>query len=88
MKLLKKDEKTVHGYTAIPSLWQAPEAGEAMRSQDGMVLLVQAGYDRGKAIEETLRLLGQLEVSVDAMVLVEANDSLSRQYTGIRKRKV
>lgn len=88
VKLLEKMEKAVHGYTAIPSLWQAPEAGEAMRSQDGMVLLVQAGYDRGKAIEETLRLLGQLELSVDAMVLVEANDRLIRQYTGIGKRKV
>lgn len=71
-------------YTAIPSLWQAPEACEAMRSQDGMVLLVQADCDRGKAIEETLRLLGQMEIPVDAMILVEADDRLNRHYTGVR----
>lgn len=89
VKALEKVETAVlsgdisQRYTAIPSLWQAPEAGEAMHSQDGMVLLVQAGYDRGKAIEETLRLLRQLEVSVDAMVLVDADDRLIRQYTGL-----
>lgn len=82
-KLLEKVEKTV-SCTAIPSLWQAPEAGEAMRSQDGMVLLVQADCDRGKAIEETLRLLRQLEISVDAMVLVGADDRLNRYYTKVR----
>lgn len=73
-------------YTAIPSLWQAPEAGEAMRGYEGIVLLVEADNDCGKAIEETLRLLGQLEVSVDAMVLVEADDRLIRHYTGIRRQ--
>lgn len=83
VKLLEKGEKPVT-YTAIPSLWQAPEAGEALRSQDGILLLVQADYDRGKAIEETLRLLQQLEVSVDAMVLVEADDRLIRHYTRVR----
>lgn len=67
-------------YTAIPSLHQAPEAGEALRRQEGILLLVQADADRGKAIEETLRLLGQLEVSVDAMVLAEADSRLIRRY--------
>ncbi len=67
-------------YTAIPSLHQAPEAGEALCSQEGILLLVQADADRGKSIEETLRLLGQLEVNVDAMVLVEADSRLIRWY--------
>lgn len=78
-------------YTAVPSLWQVPEAGEVLRGQDGILLLVQADYDKGKGIEETLRVLGQLEISVDAMVLAEADNRLIRQYTGImrnRERKI
>ncbi len=70
-------------YTAVPSVWQVPEAGEALRSQDGILLLVQADYDRGKSIEETLRVLQQLGISVEAMVLVEADGRLIRHYTGI-----
>lgn len=70
-------------YTAIPSLHQAPEAGEALRRQEGILLVVQADEDRGRAIEETLRLLGQLEVPVDAMVLAEADSRLIRRYVGI-----
>lgn len=94
VKLLEQEGKAVQGeelsqkYTAIPSLWQVPEAGEALRSQDGILLLVQADCDLGKGIEETLRLLRQLEVSVDAMVLVQADDRLVRHYTGIGKRKI
>lgn len=84
VKVLENMEKTA-GYTAIPSLWQAPEAGEALRSQEGILLLVQAGYDLGKGIEEILRLLGQLKLSVDAMVLVEADDRMIRHYTGKRR---
>lgn len=76
--------KAARRYTAVPSPWQAPEAEEAFRDQEGIVLLVQAGSDRGKAIEETLRLLQQLELSVDAMILVEADDRLIRHYTGIK----
>ncbi|MDE5891312.1 MAG: hypothetical protein K2H45_00160, partial [Acetatifactor sp.] len=84
VKVLENIEKTT-GYTAIPSLWQVPEAGEALRSQEGILLLVQAGHDLGKGIEETLRLLGQLKLSVDAMVLVEADDRMIRYYTGKRR---
>ncbi|MDE6673712.1 MAG: hypothetical protein K2K19_02710, partial [Acetatifactor sp.] len=84
MKKTASDGEAAQSYIAIPSLWQAHEAGEALRSQDGILLLVQADYDRGKAIEETLRLLGQLEVTVDAMVLVEADHRLIRHYTGVR----
>ncbi|MDE7223826.1 MAG: hypothetical protein K2O34_08620 [Acetatifactor sp.] len=90
VKLLEEAElplpegKAARRYTAIPSLWQAPEAGKAFRDQEGIVLLVQAGGDRGKAIEETLRLLQQLELSVDAMILAEADDRLIRHYTGIK----
>ena len=82
VKLLESLKKEAQ-YTAVPSLWQVPEAGEALRSQEGILLLVQAGYDRGKGIEETLRILCQLEISVDAMVLVGADDRLIRHYTGI-----
>ncbi|MCM1118642.1 MAG: hypothetical protein NC543_04700 [bacterium] len=74
-------------YTAIPSLWQAPEAGEAMLGYEGIVLLAKADHDCGKAIEETLRLFGQLEKPVDAMVLVGADDRLIRHYRGIRQQR-
>lgn len=84
MNKTASDGEAAQSYIAIPSLWQVPEAGEALRSQDGTLLLVQADYDRGKAIEETLRLLWQLEVTVDAMVLVEADHRLIRHYTGVR----
>lgn len=89
VKLLEKEKKPAgdgeapQKYTAVPSLWQAPEAGEALRSQDGILMLVEAGHDLGKGIEETLRLLEQLKISVDAMVLVGADDRMIRHYTGI-----
>lgn len=94
VKLLEKERKTAgdgklpQEYIAVPSLWQAPEAGEALLGQDGILLLVEADHDLGKGIEETLRLLEQQEISVDAMVLVGADDRLIRHYTGIGKRKV
>lgn len=79
-KLLETLEEEGNEYTAIPSLCQAPEAGEALRSQEGLLLLVQADFDRGKAIEEILRLLEQLQITLDAMILVEADEGLIRQY--------
>lgn len=93
VKLLEQKRKPVGGgklpqeYIAVPSLWQAPEAGEALLDQDGVLLLVEADHDLGRGIEETLRLLGQMEVSVDAMVLVGADDRLIRHYTGIGKKR-
>ncbi len=85
VKLLRKleEEGTASGgqeYTAIPGLCQSPEAGEALRSQEGILLSVQADHDRGKAIEDILRQLEQLEVAVDAMILTEADDRLIRHY--------
>ncbi len=67
-------------YTAIPSLYQAPEAGDALRGKEGILLLVRADRDRGKAIEEILRRLRQLDIEVDAMILAEADRRLIRQY--------
>lgn len=67
-------------YTPIPSLYQAPEAGNALRGRDGILLLVQADRDRGAAIEELLRRMGQLDIRVDAMVLVDADRKLIRRY--------
>lgn len=72
-------------YTAIPSLYQAPEAGDALRSREGVLLLVQADWDRGKAIEELLRQLRQLDIKVDAMLLAGADRRLIRQYQGVRR---
>lgn len=74
-------------YTAIPSLYQVPEAGDALRGREGVLLLVQADWDRGKAIEEILRRLQQLDINVDAMVLAEADRKLIRQYQGIGHRE-
>lgn len=77
-------------YTPIPSLYQAPEAGDAFRGQAGILLLVQADRDRGRAVEELLRQLGQLDIEVDAMILVGADGKLIRRYlaceTGMGKR--
>ena len=64
----------------MPGLSQAPEAGERLRGLEAVVLLVQAGRDRGKAVEEMLRQLTQLGVEVDAMVLTGADDRLIRHY--------
>lgn len=74
-------------YTAIPSLYQAPEAGDALRGRDAVLLLVQADCDRGKAIEELLRRMEQLDIKVDAMILVGADRRLIRQYQGIGHRE-
>ena len=73
-------------YREIPCLFQAPEAGESLREQEGVLLAVQAGADRGKAIEEILRQLGQLGISVDAMILAMADDRLIRHYLWGHKR--
>ena len=67
-------------YREIPCLFRAPEAGESLREQEGVLLAVQAGVDRGKAIEEILRQLGQRGISVDAMILAMADDRLIRHY--------
>ena len=80
--LFGKLEGTGEGrtYTPVPGLSQAPEAGERLRGLEAVVLLVQAGRDRGKAVEEMLRQLTQLGVEVDAMVLTGADDRLIRHY--------
>lgn len=74
-------------YTAIPSLYQSPEAGDALRGREAVVLLVEADCDRGKTIEEILRRIKQLDVTVDAMILAEADRRLIRQYQGVRHRE-
>lgn len=79
-KLEQKGSEEPRAYTPIPSLCQGPETGEALHDLEGMVLLVQAGRDRGKAIEEILRQMTQLGVEVDAMVLAGADDRLIRHY--------
>lgn len=83
-----REQESARQYTAIPGLRQAPEAGEALRGQEGLLLLVQADFDRGKAIEEILRLLGQLEITVDAMILVMADSRLIRHYLWGRRLDV
>lgn len=75
------------GYMEFPCLFQAPETVEALRGQEGILLAVQAGVDRGKAIEEILRQLDQLGISVDAMILTAADERLIRQYLWGRKRR-
>ncbi len=74
------ERKCPQEYRAVPSLCQAPETGETLRDQEGILLAVQANFDRGKAIEEILRQLGQLGVNVDAMVLTGADEGLNRHY--------
>ena len=80
--LFGKLEGTGEGrtYTPVPSLSQDQVAGERLRGLEAVVLLVQAGRDRGKAVEEMLRQLRQLGVEVDAMVLTGADDRLIRHY--------
>ena len=80
MVKLLKSLRGEREYTAIPSLYQAPEAGDALRGREGILLLVRADRDRGKAIEEILRCLRQLDIEVDAMILAEADRRLIRQY--------
>ncbi len=82
----RENQERMREYTAIPGLCQAPEAGEALRGQEGLLLLVQADCDRGKAIEEILRLFGQLEINVDAMILAAADERLIRHYLWGKKQ--
>lgn len=56
------------------------EAGGTRRDAEGVLLAVQAGVDRGKAIEEILRQLDQMGISVDAMILTMADERLIRHY--------
>ena len=80
------ERKCLREYRAVSSLCQAPEAGEALRGQEGILLVVQADFDRGKAIEEILRQMGQLGVTVDAMVLAGADERLIRHYLWGKKK--
>ncbi|MCI9073251.1 MAG: hypothetical protein HFH80_10725 [Lachnospiraceae bacterium] len=79
-KLEQKGAGESRAYTPILSRCQVPETGEALHDLEGMVLLVQAGRDRGKAIEEVLRQLTQMGVEVDATVLTGADERLIRHY--------
>ncbi len=80
------ERKCLREYRAVSGLCQAPEAGEALRGQEGILLVVQADFDRGKAIEEILRQMGQLGVTVDAMVLAGADERLIRHYLWGKKK--
>lgn len=74
------EQECARTYRAVPGPCHSPKAGEELRGQEGILLIVQANFDRGKAIEETLRQLGQLGITVDAMALAGADEKLIRHY--------
>lgn len=67
-------------WTALPEVWQQPEACERIRTLDGLVLAVQAGSRMGKRLEEVLELLDTQECRISAALLWGADEALIRRY--------
>lgn len=69
-------------YVCIPGILQVPEAAEKLREADGILLLVQAGVQNGKAIEHVLHDLKLQDCTVSGALLVYADERLLSAYRG------
>lgn len=67
-------------WTAVPSPLLSPEVCSALRSADGILLVVKAGQHAGKPLEYILDYLGQQECEITAVILWEADELLIKAY--------
>lgn len=64
----------------VPSLCQVPEAVEAMKQMDGVLLLVSAGVSRDKQVQYVLDQMKLHNLCVKGMLLVGADRKLLKRY--------
>lgn len=67
-------------WVPIPAPLLCPEAGQAMRETDGVLLVAEAGSHAGRPLEYVLEYLATQEVDVTAALLWDADESLIRAY--------
>lgn len=67
-------------WVPIPAPMLCPEAGEAMRDADAVLLVTEAGSHTGKHLEYVLEYLAVQEIEVTAALLWNADESLIRAY--------
>lgn len=71
----------------IPAPMLCPEAGEVMRSADGVLLVVEAGSHTGRSLEYVLEYLAAQEIEVTAALLWDADEGLIKAYYMIPETK-
>ena len=66
----------------IPSILQVSESTKLLRETDGVLLIIEAGKNKGKQIEAMLQFMEQQDISVKAALLVGGNQRLQQIYYG------
>lgn len=72
--------------TCVPAPIQCPQAVEALRKADGIILTVEAGMRNAKQIEYTLELFRKQDIRIHAALLWEADEALIKCYYFGRKK--
>ena len=67
-------------FICVPSLCQVPEAVEAMKQMDGVLLIVSAGETPDKKLQYVLDQMRLHNLSVKGMLLVGADKKLLKRY--------
>lgn len=71
----------------VPAPILCPEACQAMRDADGLLLVLAAGSHGGKQLEYTMEFLGQQDCDITGVILWDADELLLRAYYGFRGRE-
>ncbi len=79
LEVLKPADKEAE-WIMVPSVVQCPEAGDALRKCDGIILTVMSGTDKSGAIDRALRYYEQQQVQVLGAVLWHADKKLLSRY--------
>lgn len=67
-------------FYALPSPLLCPEAVEALREAEGILLAVEAGTHAGKQLEYVLEYLTQQDLNITAVILWNADEKLLKRY--------
>lgn len=80
VKCLKKASVQCREWIILPTPMLCPEACQAMREADGVLLVTEAGSHVGKPLEYVLEYLETQDVRADAALLWNADEWLLRTY--------
>lgn len=67
-------------WVAVPAMVQCPEAAEALRACDGVVLTVMYGADKSGAIDRALSYYAQQDINVLGAILWDVEEGVFRKY--------
>lgn len=78
----KLEEKTgkLTDWSGLPSPAVKPEICRELREAEGILLAVRAGAHAGKKLERTIELLEQQDCKITAVILLDADERLIREY--------